>query len=159
MTIRRLSLAVAAVAVILSGCQTIEDNPKQFGGTVLGAVGGAVIGSQFGGGSGRLVGTAVGTLVGAFIGSEIGRSLDNADRAAMYRAEQQAYRAPIGQRITWQNPQSGHHGWITPTNQGYDAAGHHCREFEQTIYVAGRAERGVGTACQQPDGTWRIVSG
>jgi surface antigen len=29
---------------------------------------------------------------------------------------------------------------------------------QHTVYVGGRAEQASGTACQQGDGTWRIVS-
>lgn len=153
-----MSVAALVVAVGLGGCQSAYENPKQFGGTVIGAGTGALIGSQFGSGSGRLAATAFGTLVGALVGSEIGRSLDQADREYMYRAEQQAYGAPIGEQITWRNPQSGHYGHITPTRQGYDAGGNYCREFQQTVYIGGRPEQAFGTACRQPDGSWRIVS-
>lgn len=33
----------------------------------------------------------------------------------------------------------------------------YCREFTQIIEVGGRKEEGYGTACQQPDGSWKIV--
>jgi hypothetical protein len=33
-----------------------------------------------------------------------------------------------------------------------------CREFEQTITVAGKPQKGYGTTCQQPDGSWKVVS-
>jgi hypothetical protein len=33
-----------------------------------------------------------------------------------------------------------------------------CREFEQTIMVGGQAQKGYGTTCQQPDGSWKIVA-
>jgi hypothetical protein len=33
-----------------------------------------------------------------------------------------------------------------------------CREFEQTITVAGKPQKGYGTSCQQPDGSWKVVS-
>lgn len=32
-----------------------------------------------------------------------------------------------------------------------------CREFAQTITVGGQPVQAVGTACRQPDGTWRIM--
>ncbi|MEA1674294.1 hypothetical protein [Nitrospirillum sp. BR 11163] len=38
----------------------------------------------------------------------------------------------------------------------YDQA--NCREYTSTITVAGRPSQQVGTACQQPDGSWRIVN-
>jgi hypothetical protein len=32
-----------------------------------------------------------------------------------------------------------------------------CREYQTTIQVNGQPQQSYGTACQQPDGTWRIV--
>ncbi len=36
-------------------------------------------------------------------------------------------------------------------------AAQNCREFQSTIQVNGQPQPSYGTACQQPDGTWRIV--
>ena len=152
MSMKKL-IPVAMAAALLAGCQT-----KETAGTVGGAVVGGIIGSQFGGGSGKLVATGVGTLLGAFIGKEIGTSLDKADRTHAEQAARRAYAAPVGERITWNNPQSGNYGTITSTHEGYDSGGHYCREYQQTITVSGRTELAYGTACKQPDGTWKIVS-
>ena len=75
----------------------------------------------------------------------------------MQQAQQNAYAAPIGQQITWNNAQSGHSGTITPTRDGRDGAGNYCREFQQTINVGGQPQQGYGTACRQPDGSWKIA--
>ena len=32
-----------------------------------------------------------------------------------------------------------------------------CRQFQSTIQVDGKPQQSYGTACLQPDGTWRIV--
>jgi surface antigen len=32
-----------------------------------------------------------------------------------------------------------------------------CREFQQTIMIGGQPQKAYGTACHQPDGTWKIV--
>lgn len=32
-----------------------------------------------------------------------------------------------------------------------------CREYQSTIQVNGQPQQSYGTACLQPDGTWRIV--
>ena len=32
-----------------------------------------------------------------------------------------------------------------------------CRELTQTITVGGQAVQATGTACRQPDGSWRIM--
>src|SRR6266851_390410 len=33
-----------------------------------------------------------------------------------------------------------------------------CREYQSTTTIAGQPESVVGTACRQPDGTWRIIN-
>ena len=35
--------------------------------------------------------------------------------------------------------------------------GQYCREFQRDIIIDGKPERAYGTACLQPDGTWKIV--
>ena len=152
----RAIAALLVTAVLVGGCA--EGREKETAGTVLGGIGGAVLGSQVGGGSGRLIATAVGTLAGAFIGNQIGAGLDKADQAAMVKAEQRAYDAPIGQTITWNNPDSGNHGTVTPTRDGTAANGQYCREYQQTVVIDGKSQSAYGTSCRQPDGSWKIVS-
>lgn len=131
---------------------------KQTAGTVLGAVGGGLLGSTIGKGSGRLVAVGAGTLLGGLIGSEIGNSLDKADQAAAAQAYHRAGDAPIGETITWRNPESGNYGTVTPSREGRSDDGRYCREYQSSIYVGGKVEQGVGTACRNPDGSWQIVS-
>lgn len=33
-----------------------------------------------------------------------------------------------------------------------------CREFQQKILIDGKEQSAYGTACRQPDGSWRVVS-
>lgn len=152
-----IGVALAAMTA-LSACAQVDGAPKQTVGTVLGGIGGAVVGSQFGRGTGQLAATAAGTLLGAYIGSEIGQSLDRADQQAMAAAQQNAHAAPVGQTIAWNNPDSGHYGSVTPVRDGYSQAGAYCREYRSEVVIDGRRETAVGTACQQPDGTWRVVN-
>ncbi len=156
---KNFSLLAMFVAVFaLTACQSMEGRGnKELIGGGGGAILGGLLGSQVGDGSGRLIATGVGVLVGGLLGSEIGRSLDNADRAMVQQANQRAYEAPVGETISWSNPDSGNYGNVTPVRDGTSTAGRHCREFEQTIFVGGRQETAVGTACQNRDGTWEIV--
>lgn len=149
-------LVIAAVA--LAAC-TSDAGRKETAGTVLGGVAGAVLGSQVGGGSGRIIATAVGTLAGAMIGAEVGRSLDRADQQAMVAAEQKAHSAPIGETIVWNNPDSGNSGSVTPIRDGRNAQTNaYCREYQTNVIIDGREQTAYGTACQQPDGSWKVVS-
>ncbi len=155
---KKFIATMAAAAFILAGCAQEFDGMgnKQMIGGGTGAVLGGLAGSQFGKGSGQLVGVGVGALLGTLVGSSIGKSLDKADLAYAQQAHQQAYSAPIGQSINWNNPQSGHYGSVTPLRDGTSTSGRYCREYSQTIYVDGRSETGKGTACQNSDGTWQI---
>lgn len=154
-------VAVSSVvfALALAGCQTggTGMGTKETVGTLGGAVAGGLLGSQIGGGTGKLVATGVGTLLGAYLGNQLGSSLDRADQAYASQAEQRAYGAPIGQSISWNNPQSGNSGTVVPVRDGTMADGSYCREFQTTIVVGGKSERAMGTACRQPDGSWKIV--
>jgi surface antigen len=63
------------------------------------------------------------------------------------------------QASTWVNPDTGGTGMVAPVRTFQNAGGEPCREFQQKIVVGGEEVQGYGTACRQPDGTWRIVSG
>ena len=42
--------------------------------------------------------------------------------------------------------------------EGAQAQGQTCREYRSTTTIDGRPQATYGTACLQPDGTWRIVN-
>lgn len=157
MTVLRKIVPAVVLAAMVAACANSDYGPKQTGGALLGGLGGAVAGAQFGRGSGQLAATAAGALLGAFIGSEVGKSLDRADRQYASQAEQRVYSAPIGQQISWNNPESGNSGTYTPVRDGRDTGGRYCREYQTTVTIQGRTEQAFGTACQQPDGSWKMV--
>jgi surface antigen len=148
-------IALGAAGLALSGCAT---GPKQGFGQVAGGVTGALIGSQFGSGSGKLAATALGAVVGTMIGGEIGRQLDEADQRALYDAQYKAleYGNP-GTPVGWKNANSGHYGEIVP-GPGYKVNAYDCRDYTHTIYISGQPQVARGTACRQPDGTWKPVA-
>jgi surface antigen len=148
--------SVVIVAMALSAC-IATDGQKQSGGTVIGAGLGALAGSQIGSGRGKLAAVAIGTLGGALLGNSVGQSLDRADRLHAARAVERARTAPLGQPVVWRNPDSGSQGSVTPIREGRQTAtGAYCREYQQTVTVGERTEEAFGTACRQPDGSWKI---
>lgn len=155
----KITIFFLAFILTLTGCATDQYGPKQTVGGLTGAALGGLLGSQFGGrgGSDKLALTAVGVLVGGLIGSEIGRSMDEVDRMKANQAITRAKTAPLGETITWNNPNNDHRGSITPTRDGTSQSGDYCREFYQTVSIGGKTEDAYGIACRQPDGTWRIV--
>ena len=155
MTLKRVFVLVLA-AVMVTACSDYQNRPRQTAGTVIGAAGGGLLGSQFGSGRGQLVGTALGVLLGAWIGSEVGRSMDEVDRQRAQQAHVQAL--DTGQTIRWDNPNNGHYGSVAPIRSGTDTqSGAFCREFQSTVMIGGQQQQAYGTACRQPDGSWRIT--
>ena len=147
--------AVLASTVALTGCQSA--GPKETVGGVVGAGAGAAVGSLFGGGKGQIAMAVIGGLPGSQVGAGVGQSLDNIDRQMERQSGAQALESyPTGQTSTWQNPDTGHSGTFTPTSTYQQSNGAYCREFQQTINVGGQVQDGHGTACRQPDGTWKI---
>jgi surface antigen len=130
---------------------------KQQIGTLGGAIAGGLAGSQIGGGTGQLWATGAGVLLGALVGNNIGRSLDRADQAYLAQASQRSFET--GTPVQWNNPDSGNYGTVAPGHSYQARNGGYCREYTQTIYVGGHAQKAYGTACRQPDGSWQIQNG
>lgn len=152
---RILVLTVAAVFVV-SGCDTLKTKEGQ--GTVFGGLAGAAIGSQVGHGWGTALAMTAGVVGGALLGQHLGSRLDKADRYEQGQAATNAFEsAPSGQTVPWSNPDSGHSGEITPTRTYQQADGTYCREFASKVVIEGETETVYGTACRNPDGTWRTV--
>jgi surface antigen len=153
---------VTALTLGLAACNTTGSSSsgnKQTAGTLLGAVGGAIAGAQIGKGKGRMAAVAAGTLLGAIVGNQVGQSLDRADRLAMEQTTQNTLEeSPSGTTVNWSNPDSGNSGTVTPTKTYQTSAGNYCREFTQTVQIGGRSEEAYGTACRQPDGSWKVVN-
>jgi|GEM_PF-2122688 len=83
----------------------------------------------------------------------------DADRQAMGNTFQAALENnPTNQASTWVNPDTGSSGSAVPVKTFQNAYGQPCREFQQTIIIAGQQQEGYGTACRQPDGSWQIVA-
>ena len=149
-------LFAVLIAFSITACTTAGGTKQSVGGLTGAALGG-LLGSQFGSGKGQLASTGAGVLIGALIGSEIGYSMDELDRMKANRAITTSYRAPLGETVRWNNPDSGNYGTVIPTRDGTSSRGNYCREFQQSVTIGGRTEQAYGVACRQPDGSWRIV--
>jgi len=140
-------------AMLVAGCTNEEM------GTLFGAAAGAAIGTQIGHGGKRTLAAVAGfTLLGSVVGSKVGKDLDRRDRYEMERAHRYAMeRGRSGYPQSWQNPDTGHYGSVTPEPAYQDAEGRYCRPYTQTITVEGRTQTIDGVACRMDDGTWAIV--
>jgi surface antigen len=149
---------VAILAVSVVACAQ-NRGQKETGGAIVGAVAGGLLGAQFGKGSGKLAAVAAGTLLGAWVGSEVGKSLDRADRLAMQQTTHSALEtSQTNQTSSWRNPDSGHSGTVTPVKTYQTTQGQYCRESPPTVNVGGKTQQAYGTACRQPDGSWKVVN-
>jgi surface antigen len=93
----------------------------------------------------------VGAALGGILGGPIGSSLSEADRETAWNTQLAALAS--GQRRSWR----GAHGVFGFVEPGAETGGG-CRAYSQTIYVAGRPNRGQGVGCKQPDGSWKMTS-
>jgi surface antigen len=155
---RRLGGAICLFALILglAGCQSIQDNPKTSIGGLGGAAAGGLMAAALGGGG---AGIAAGVIGGGLLGGFLGNYLDDKDKDRQARATQTALEShPSGRSSTWTNPDSGHNGSVTPTRTYQNAQGQYCREFTQNVTIGGQQHQGYGTACRQPDGSWKIIN-
>jgi surface antigen len=92
-----------------------------------------------------------GAALGGILGGPIGTALSDADRETAWNA--QLGTLDSGQRRSWR----GSHGVFGFVEPGAETGGG-CRAYSQTIYVAGRPNRGQGIGCKQPDGGWKMTS-
>jgi len=150
---RSKSAAVVLTAALTLAACTTPPTQEQTG-MVIGGVLGGVLGSQIGGGTGRTVATIVGTIAGAAIGGAVGRSMDESDRIKTAHALENVR---TGVPTHWRNPDTGNQYTVVPTKTTESAQGP-CREYTVDAVIDGRKEKIFGTACRQPDGTWKSVS-
>jgi surface antigen len=154
---RRACIAVIAVLPMVAGCGPDGPNNADTG-LVVGAVTGGIIGNQVGKGSGNVLATMAGVVVGGIVGSEIGRRMDEHDRMYAQQAEYAALEEGESERPRrWRNPDNGRYGDVVP-GRPYKRGGLDCRDYTHTIYIDGRPQAMRGTACRNPDGTWRNVA-
>jgi len=157
----RTTAIAATAALSLAACQNPNGgiggmNTSETVGTLGGAVAGGLLGSRFGGGSGKLATTAIGTLLGAYAGQQLARHFSPADQNRASDAEERA--VANNQTITWNNPESGNRGTIQPVKTYQDNNGQTCRDYNHTVVIDGKTEVARGTACRQPDGSWKLMS-
>jgi surface antigen len=158
--ITRTVISAMLALSLLSGCASSGGGGSGYSdesvGTVLGALGGAAIGAAAGDGKWWAIGA--GALVGGLVGNRVGNYLDERDRQQAYTTANYALdHNKDGQTATWSNPQNNTGGYTTPTKT-YETASGECRQYQTGIEAGGQSQSGTGTACRQPDGTWKLMN-
>lgn len=146
------STLILATSISLAGCSSMSNQDV---GTVSGGVIGGLVGSQFGQGGGQLLAIGAGTLAGALIGGAIGKNMDETDKLKMNQALEQNQ---VGQPAYWTNPKTEAHYTVVPTHNVTVHGNKYCREYRTTANIAGKQQQMYGTACRQPDGSWKMMS-
>jgi len=147
-------VVVGLTSLALASCQGGPTNQQV--GVVSGAALGALVGNQFGSGDGKVAATIAGGLVGAFIGNAIGVSLDAQQQQRAAAAQVQALETGRpGTPVGWS--QGNARGEVVP-GPAYRVNNYECRDYTHQIWIDGQPQTARGTACRQPDGTWRPVS-
>ena len=142
-------LVISIFGTLAEGCAT-----KQEAGMLTGAAVGAAVGSTVGRGSGRNFAIFLGSIVGANIGATVGQYMDEQDRL---RTASILETNRTQQSTSWNNPDTGYDYTVTPTKTIETAEGP-CREFTiDSAKVGGETQQVYGTACRQPDGSWKIT--
>jgi surface antigen len=113
------------------------------------------IGSQVAKGDERTAAIIGGSIIGALVGGSIGRSMDEVDQNCVGQALEHA---PDGKNIMWNEPEDGSRYQVTPVETYQDNGGRYCREYQTVSVVGGRTQETYGTACRQPDGSWRLMN-
>lgn len=152
---KRLGILALLLVVGLAGCQTSPPGEK----AIVGGLGGATVGGLLSAGLGASPAAIAGSVIlGGLVGGAIGDRLDAADKRQASEAAARALEsAPSGQSVAWNNPDTNHSGTVTPTNTYQSTSGQYCREYQQTITIDGQPHQSYGTACRQPDGSWRVI--
>lgn len=155
-----LICAILAASLVLGahGAARAQDNTLT--GALLGGAAGAGVGYAFGKGKGAAIGGVTGLALGALAGNASERRAPRAVYApppAYYAPPPGYYYAPPPEpAYAYYPPQPAYAPPPPPTPVGsYSTA--NCREYSGTIVIDGVEQRSYGTACLQPDGTWRIV--
>lgn len=144
-----------------TGCQGNQQGgvSKEDIGTVAGALLGGLLGSKVGKGGGRKIATVLGAVAGGYAGKTYGKQLDCQDQQYHSQTTHEALEyQPSGRASSWNNPDSGHSGTITPVKTWQRDTGQYCRDYTQSIIVDGQIQEAQGTACRDNGGNWRIVS-
>ena len=126
-------------------------------GVIVGALIGGLLGNAAGNRNNRGASTAAGVILGGAAGAALTKNMDCNDRSYAYKTYYNGLNSERpGSRYTWRNPDNGHRGDFTVGRYYNDPDNFRCADFTQTIYINGRPDPARGTACRQPDGSWKL---
>ena len=123
-------------------------------GGMLGGATGAALGTTVDKDDGRTAAIVGGTIVGVLVGGTIGRYMDSVDQNCV---GQTLEHAQDGGSIAWRNPDNGGAYQVTPKATYQTGDGRTCRDYVTEIWIDDQKQQALGTACRQPDGSWKVT--
>ena len=150
---RNLSVYFIAILLVFTGCASTPDRQQEEAGMIIGGILGGVLGAQVGKGHGQTAAIIAGTMIGSSIGGNIGRSMDETDRL---KTAHTLETVRTGVSSSWVNPDTRNRYTVVPTRTYERSAGAPCREYTVDAVVGGKTQKVYGTACRQPDGSWKV---
>ena len=156
---KNVVISTVLATTLLTGCAGTYN--KATTGAALGAITGGALAYGLGKDSSKKdLWLIAGAAAGGLIGNNIGAKLDERDRLLLGETLQQTMEhGPTNSVGSWNNPDSGNSGTVTPTQTMISANNQPCREFTTTVNIGGELSQAYGTACRQNDGSWKIQQG
>ena len=156
---KNVVITTVLATTLLTGCAGTYN--KATTGAALGAIAGTALAYGLAKDSGKKdLWLIAGAAAGGLVGNNIGAKLDERDRLLLGQTFQNTLEnAPTNQAGSWNNPNTGNSGSVTPTATHLSANEQPCREFTTTVNIGGQPHQGYGTACRQNDGSWKIQQG
>ena len=156
---KNVVITTVLATTLLTGCAGTYN--KATTGAALGAITGGALAYGLGKDSSKKdLWLIAGAAAGCLIGNNIGAKLDERDRLLLGQTLQQTMEhGPTNSVGSWNNPDSGNSGTVTPTQTMISANNQPCREFTTTVNIGGELSQAYGTACRQNDGSWKIQQG
>lgn len=148
MTHTRFVLVLLALP-FLGACELyLASRPQITGGILCEALGHQVVDSSM-----RTAPASEGVPLGLFLGRRIGREVYLIDELKTAEALESSC---DGHAATWRNADTGQRYSVRPmrTYQGHSGR---CRDFRTVTENQGREQVIHGTACRQPEGTWKVA--
>ena len=117
---------------------------------------GGVLSNQFDRETGRLTAAGTSVMVAGLIDGEIGPAIGQSN-SVNYYGNQSRYPAP--EKADYPKPYIPNYVAPSAPPPTYidNVSGDYCRDYSELIKVGGHVQESYGTACLQPDGSWRVV--
>ena len=150
---------VAALAVPLAACESVQEETGLNRSTQTGVLGGAA----FGGIVAALADAnpawiAASVILGGVAGGVIGNNLGREDAERHARTNLSALdELHQGQTESWSDDRTGNHGSTTVVRVVSHDDGEVCKSYRETVHAGSQNVTRDGTACRYPGGTWRVV--